>query len=79
MPALTVFVKVKIFTPFNKVIDFVFKLVVLQIVELLIIEGIVIERLKLFLEMCRFNSSLVDRLTLLCNQLSILSIAIELA
>lgn len=79
MPALTVFVKVKIFAPFNKVIDFVFKLVVLQIVELLIIEGIVIERLKLFLEMCRFNSSLVDRLTLLCNQLSILSIAIELA
>ena len=79
MPALTVFVKVKIFAPFNKVIDFVFKLVILQIVELLIIEGIVIERLKLFLEMCRFNSSLVDRLTLLCDQLSILSIAIELA
>ena len=79
MPALTVFVKVKIFAPFNKVIDFVFKLVVLQIVELLIIEGIVVERLKLFLEMCRFDSSLIDRLTLLCNQLSILSIAIELA
>ena len=50
MPALTVLVKVEILAPFDQIVDLVFKLIVIQLLELVIIKRVIIERFKLFLE-----------------------------
>ena len=50
MPAITVLVKVQIFTPFNQVVDFIFKVLIFQLFELVVIKGILIKRLELLLE-----------------------------
>ena len=50
MPRLAVFVIVKVFTPLDQVVDLVFEQVVVHDLELSIIEGVLVERFKLFLE-----------------------------
>ena len=78
MPALAVLVKVKIFAPLDKVVDFIIKLVIFHLLELLVVEWIVIERLKLILESCRLHSSLIDCITLVSDQLSVLCVSVQL-
>ena len=79
MPAFTILVKVEIFAPLNQVVHFVVEVIIINLLELLIIEWIVIERLKLLLKSCRLDSSLIHRIALLCNQLSILCVSVQLA
>jgi len=54
-------------------------MIIVEVVKLRVIEGIVIQRLKLLLEVRRFDSSLVDSLSLLSDQLSVFGIAVKLA
>ena len=79
MPAFTILVKVEIFAPLDQVVHFVVEVIIIDLLELLIVEWIVIERLKLLLKSRRFDSSLIHSITLFCNQLSILCISVQLA
>ena len=79
MPALAVLVKVKIFAPLDKVVDLIIKLVIFHLLELLVVEWIVIERLQLILESCRLHSSLIYCITLVSDQLSILCVSVQLS
>ena len=79
MPALAILVKVEIFAPLDKVVDFIIKLVIFHLLELLVVEWIVIERLKLILESCRLHSSLIYCITLVSDQLSVLCVSIQLS
>ena len=45
MPALAIFVKIKIFTPLDQIVNFIVKVFIVDVFELLIIEWIIIEGL----------------------------------
>lgn len=50
VPALAVFVKVKIFAPLNQVVNLVLKVVILQLKQLVVVKGVLVKGLKLLLE-----------------------------
>lgn len=50
VPALAVLVEVKVFAPLDQVVYFVIKFIIVHHFILLIVEGIVVQGLKLFLE-----------------------------
>jgi len=77
VPAFAILVEVEIFAPLNQVVDFVVKVFVAHFRVLLIVERVFVERLKLLLETLRLHSSLIYGITLLCNQLCILSISVQ--
>ena len=43
MPRLTVLVIVEVFAPFDQVVHFILKLIILEIIEFIVIERVVIE------------------------------------
>ena len=79
VPVLAIFVKVEVFTPFDQVVHLVIKLLIVYLSELVVIKGVLIERFQLLLEPLGLDSSLIDGVPLLCNQLSILGVSVELA
>lgn len=79
MPTLTVLVEVEILAPFNQIVHLVIEVLIVNILELLVIEWIIIQRFELLLEASRFHCGLIDSITLLSDQLGVLCVAIELA
>ena len=77
MPSLTVLVIVEVLAPLNQVVHLVIKVAVVNLLELVVVKWVLIERLQLLLETSRFNCCLIDSVTLLCNKLGILCISVK--
>ena len=56
-PVVLIFLKVEIFTPLDQIVNFIFELIFIQLLEFIVIERIIIKLLELLLEFGALKSS----------------------